>query len=251
MSKCPLPPVDNSLHADDVSIKQLPQDFNFTDVSSLQSRPAECIVNAALNLHRKEAEQQLRSKVVDVDQVSGRNDFGIQIGHLGCFSRNELSNLERICDIVSTKCELAEEKQWIFSTPDSLSQWAKSEIMRHLTDFPLGDVLFTNTGCSVSSKAYSYLALERYIDDSVIDFFLAKYQGECSLTGSVICLPAYATTWINSDDEEFKRECFNEVFESVMPSSLRQILLPVNLSNTHWGLVVINVKERKHFLTME
>ena len=100
---------------------------------------------------------------------------------------------------------------------------------------------------SVDVRAFINLDLERYINDSVIDTAIARLHQKCTFKKSVLCLPPHTTTWLDTGDGDFIHECFQEKLLDVKPEMLCLILLPVNMSDMHWGLMVLDVHSKEAF----
>lgn len=140
-----------------------------------------------------------------------------------------------------------EERQWVLQTPDNLDCQERNEIIQLLYKFPLNHVIAKEGKLSVDVRAFGKLALERYIDDSVIDTAIARMQRELHLQESVLCLPAHTITWLDTGDEHFIRDCFEQLLVNVRPDLLRVILVPVNMNEVHWGLMAVDVSQRKAY----
>lgn len=73
---------------------------------------------------------------------------------------------------------------------------------------PLNHLVAKEGMFSVNVRAFSNLALEQYINNSVIDTAIARMHCQCNLKESALCLPVHKTTWINTGDEDSIHECF-------------------------------------------
>ena len=247
LGKYQLPSIDSSIIPSSVRITMLPSNFDFTDVMSLRTRPPESIVEKASELIRDKVKTQLNKKLIDVECLEKENNSGVLIGNLGVFSRAGIAQLQEFCEIRKIQVHLTDERKWIMDTSDDLPASSKELILTHLNDFNPNHVVNKEGDRSVTVQAMSYLAMERYIDDTVIDFFLSRYQKTSHPSGSVLCLPSHAVTWIETHDEDFIQQCFQEVVKEVDPLILRLIVIPINISNAHWGLIAINIKDNTAF----
>lgn len=98
--------------------------------------------------------------------------------------------------------------------------------------------------CTVFNK----LALEHHIDHTVIDTAISRMQRKCNLNKSLLCLPVHTITGLNSGKRGFIRHCFEKVFQNFKPGLLLSfILVPLNMDNVHWGIMVVDVKNRSIF----
>lgn len=113
--------------------------------------------------------------------------------------------------------------------------------------FPLNYLVAKEGKYSVNVRVFSKLALERYIDDTVIDTTISRLQHKYNLNESVLCLPAHTITWLNTGERSFIRQCFEEMLQNVKPGLLSLVLVPVNMNNVHWGLMVIDIKNKEAY----
>ena len=116
-----------------------------------------------------------------------------------------------------------------------------------LNKCPLNHLVTKEGKCSVDVRAFNNLCLERYIDDSVIDITIAILHSQSPFKESVLCLPPHTITWLNTGDEDFIQECFKEKLFNINPEMLCLVLVPINMSDMQWGLMVINVRSREAF----
>ena len=63
----------------------------------------------------------------------------------------------------------------------------------------------------------------------------------------MLCLQVHTIVWLDSGDEDFIGECFREMLAGVNPDALNLVLLPVNLNDMHWGLVVIDLVTKQAY----
>lgn len=246
MLNCKLPPVDCSITVDQNKLVRLTSSSVCTSVASLKRRPPECVVKAAVTLMRDAIKTtQGAGNVVDID--GEEIPLGLSIGQLGTFSRAGLGQLEWLGEVAAMQYNTQEERQWVLQTPDNLDCQERNEIIQLLYKFPLNHVIAKEGKLSVDVRAFGKLALERYIDDSVIDTAIARMQRELHLQESVLCLPAHTITWLDTGDEHFIRDCFEQLLVNVRPDLLRVILVPVNMNEVHWGLMAVDVSQRKAY----
>ncbi|XP_068705840.1 uncharacterized protein [Montipora foliosa] len=237
----PLPPVDRSITAQQNTLMRVPGDFVFTDVTELKTRPPASVVHAAVNLIRQEKKFSDESgKPIDLDIEDEAT--GIAIGQLGIFSRTGLGHLEWLGEIAEMQLSVKEEEKWLMQSPDDLDNETREKCLHVLKKCPLNYLVASEGKCSVTVRAFSNLCLERYIDDSVIDTTIARLHRQSTCKEGVLCLPAHTMTWLDTGDKKFIHECFKERLVEVNPEKLSLVLVPVNLSGTHWGLLVIDVR---------
>jgi len=116
--------------------------------------------------------------------------------------------------------------------------------MHLLNKFLLNHLVTKEGKYSNDVQAFSKLALEQYIDDTIIDAAIARMQRQYNSNKSVLCLPAHTTTWLGPGDRSFIHQCFRECLQNVEPGSLKLVLVPVNMGYVHSGLMVIDIKSR-------
>ena len=243
---CKLPPVDCSITVQQNRLVRVPDNFVYTNVVGLKERPPACVVKAAVNLLTKEKKcNDKKGKPIDLERED--KDLGVSIGELGIFSRTGLGQLEWLGEVAEMQYNVQDEKKWVMESPDNLDKQSRENIFQLLYKFPLKQLVAKEGKYSVDVRAFSNLALERYIDDSVIDTAIARLHRQCTFKESVLCLPAHTITWLDTGDGDFIHECFQEKLLDVKPEMLRLILLPVNMSDMHWGLMVLDVHSKEVF----
>ena len=241
-----LPPVDCSTTVPQTALLRVPEHFKFTDVSSLKQRPPACVTKAAVSLIQNEKKSAIENgKTIDLEEED--RGIGVSIGTLGIFSRAGLGQLEWLAEVAEMQVNAKEEMNWIMKAPDRLDRETRERIAHVLQKFPLNHLVAREGRCSVNVRAFSNLALERYVDDTVIDTALAKIHRQLNLKDSVLCLPAHTITWLDTGDEDFINDCFREIMAGVNPDALSLVLLPVNLKDMHWGLVVIDLVTKQAY----
>ncbi len=239
---CKLPPVDCSLTVQGVLVS-VPQNYIFTDVATLKNRPPARVVNDAVSLIREVRKEDHDKAFIDLDV----DDVGVSIGQAGVFSRSGLGQLEWLAEVAEMQYNSKEEKTWLMQTPDNLDNETRDKILNLLLKFPLNYLVAKEGKYSVNVRAFTKLALERYIDDTVIDTAIARLQRQFNVNESFLCLPAHTITWLNTGDSDFIRQCFEEILENVKPGVLSMVLIPVNMGEVHWGLMVVDVKNKEAY----
>ena len=241
-----LPPVDCGITVQQNRLVRVSDNFVFTNVARIKKRPPACVVQAAVKLLREEKKSSDEiGKQIDLE--AEERETGIAIGQLGIFSRTGLGHLEWLGEVAKMQHNVKEEKKWMMESPDNLENGTREKILYILNKYPLNHLVAREGKCSVDVRAFSNLCLERYIDDSVIDTMIARLHSQSPFKESVLCLPAHTITWLNTGDEDFIQECFKEKLLNINPEMLRLVLVPVNMSDMHWGLMVIDVGSREAF----
>ena len=243
---CNLPPVDCSVTVQQTMLVRVPVNFIFTDVATLGKRPPKCVVTQAVDLMtQSKRADSASSNTVNLEEDD--NTIGVSIGKLGVFSRAGLGQLEWLVEVAAMRYNVQEEKRWLMETPDNLDDRTRNSIVHLLNKFPLNYLVTKEGKYSVDVRAFSKLALERYIDDTIIDAAIARMQRQYNSKESVLCLPAHTITWLDTGDRSFIHQCFREHLQNVNPGSLKLVLVPVNMDNAHWGLMVIDIKSKNAY----
>ena len=160
---------------------------------------------------------------------------GIAIGQLGIFSRTGLRHLEWLGEVVEMQRSVKEEEKSLMQSPDDLDNETREKCLHVLKKCPLNYLVALEGKCSVTVRAFSNLCLERCIDDSVIETTFARLHRQSTCKEAVLCLPVHTMTWLDTGDNKFIRKCFKERLVEVNPEKRSLVLVPVNLSGTHWG----------------
>lgn len=75
-----------------------------------------------------------------------------------------------------------------------------------------------------------------------------KGSPELCCSVSTGCLQkSHTITWLNTGERSFIRQCFEEMLQNVKPGLLSLVLVPVNMNNVHWGLMVLDVKNKEAY----
>lgn len=93
---CKLPAVDCSVTVQENVLVRVLDNFEYTNVTTLQKRPPACVVNDAVSLIR-----EIRKEVDDKAFIDLEDDVnvGVSIGKLGVFSRAGLGQLEWLAEV--------------------------------------------------------------------------------------------------------------------------------------------------------
>nr|XP_058962552.1 uncharacterized protein LOC131789459 [Pocillopora verrucosa] len=184
MLTCKLPAVDCSVTVQENVLVRVPDNFEYTNVTTLQKRPPACVVNDAVSLIR-----EMRKEVDDkafIDLEDNDVNVGVSIGKLGVFSRAGLGQLEWLAEVAEMQCNSQEEERWLMHSTDKLDDETRHKI-------------------------------------------------------------PHTITWLNTGERSFIRQCFEEVLQNVKPGLLSLVLVPVNMDNVHWGLMVLDVKNKEAY----
>ena len=85
-------------------------------------------------------------------------------------------------------------------TPDNLDDRTRNNIMHLLNKSPLNHLATKEGKYSVDVWAFSKLALERYINNTIIDTAIARMQRQYNSNESVLCLLVHTITWLDTGD---------------------------------------------------
>lgn len=225
---------------------RVPDNFVYTKVTELKERPPACMVEAAVTLMRKEKKRGDKTvKTIDLEAEDKAMD--VSIGQLGIFCRAGLGHLEWLGEIAAMQYNVQEERKWMMQTPDNLDDQTREIIVQLLYKFPLNHLVAKEGNYSVNVWVFSKLALERYVDDTVIDTAIARIHRQYNLKETVLCLPSHTITWLDTGDGDFIRECFRDRILQVKPELLRLVLIPINMDDAHWGLLAVDVQSKEAY----
>ena len=172
------PPVDCITTVLQNRLLRVADDFEYTDVSSLKQRPQACVTKAAVTMIQTEKKAAIE-KGIDLDDED--RGIGVSIGAHGIFSQAGLRHLEWLAEVAEMQLNAKEEVNWIMEAPDSLDRETRESIVQVLQKFPLNHLIAKEGKYAVNVRAFSNLALERYVDDTVIDPALAKIHRQLNL----------------------------------------------------------------------
>ena len=100
---------------------------------------------------------------------------------------------------------------------------------------------------SIDVESFSLLALERYVDNMVIDVTIERFLKESYDAGKrdTLYLPSEFWQWVTCD-HDFLYKKIESLFVLLDGQKLKQILAPVHMTN-HWGLVYVDLEGKTLF----
>jgi len=171
----------------------------------------------------------------------------VEIGQCGVFCINDLAVLKKYSLISRTRRDLASERNWLDSS--GLDDKEKETIGIELWHQSPSSVVLKHGPKAIDVESLSYLALERYIDNMTIDITIACFLEDVYESGikDTIYLPSELWQWTGSDDNTFLHEKLKPLLLKLQGEKLKQILVPVHMTN-HWGLVYVDLQNHSlHF----
>ena len=216
-------------------IKRVFGTYSEKDPLSLNERPPEQVVSGA--------GKAIRMKQNDLKPT------GVQIGNLGTFSSDGIAILRKFCDISSLRASIRSEDRWLMATTDGLSVNEVRSIEQVLWHQRIGETVLKAGQKSIDVGSFSTLVGERYLDNFVIDVAILHYlrDDQNQVGTKVLYLPCETHTWLNTSNDLFIKQKFQEVLGTSRESEFDLILLPLHMDETHWGLIVIDLLGGKLF----
>ena len=101
----------------------------------------------------------------------------------------------------------------------------------------------------IDVTSFADLALERYIDNFVIDISIRKYLEEAWMIGNdnTLYFPCEVYDWLNAADITFKKKRLARVTSLLTNfNTLQQLIVPVHMPN-HWGLMYIDLSSKEMY----
>ena len=136
---------------------------------------------------------------------------------------------------------MQEEEKWL---SQNATESERNTILQILREFRPQQTLIKAGITDINEESFSTLCCERYTNNFLIDGYLyhiVKENGGNSINSKVISLPSQCLIWVKQNSTFLQRK----LQEYLHPMDLKVIeifLLPVNIDNWHWGLLVIDVK---------
>lgn len=205
-----------------------------SDPLSMKERPAEGLVT--------EAEKAFRN-----DPHSQQRPTGVVIGNLGTFSRDGVSVLRKFCEISSLKLSILSEERWLTENHDGLSVNEISCIKEVLWNRRTSESILRAGRKSLDVSSFSTLVGERYLDNFVIDVTIWCYLQDCQkrVNSETLYLPSEIHTWLETSSHQFIERKLEEVMANAREEELELILCPLHMLESHWGLIVIDLLNRR------
>jgi hypothetical protein len=204
--------------------------FTPTDPTEIHERPWSSVLTTAENL--------LKSK-----NPTSKKRTGVKIGLFGSFSSNGLAVLRKYCVIASLRQDIVAESKWL-DRIDNLSDSDKAGIGKALWHKSPTTVIFKHGAKAIDVESFSYLALERYIDNMTIDICIEQFLKLAYESGKkdTLYLPSEVWQWLTCDND-FLYQKIESLHMKLEDQKLKQGLAPVHMTN-HWGLVYVEVESK-------
>lgn len=224
----PIPPV-GCINAHQISFIKCYGPFIETDPLSIAARPPETDI--------KRAGKEMRDD---------KKVLAVIIGNFGCFSKDGIHLLLKMCEVRRVELEIRGEQLWL-NKNDGLSDVEKKCIQEVLWDCNRDQTLLKAGSKSIDLQSFVTLAEERYLDNFIIDTVICKVIELERLNGNetTLYLPSEMFSWLESSDNNFVCEKFSGVIGSANLTNCEIVLLPVHMNGSHWGLFVVDVTNQR------
>lgn len=180
--------------------------------------------------------------MIKKDKKKSKQAIGVQIGVLGSFDESGLSILKKYSTISRTKDDVVAEIQWLDGI-DCISDINKAKIGTELWQNKPTAIVLKRGPKAIDVESFSYLALERYIDNMAIDLCICEFLEQSYNHGrkDTVYLPSEVWDWLSSGDEQFISNNIKSALSKLEGNKLKQVLAPVHMPN-HLGLVYVDVE---------
>ena len=87
------------------------------------------------------------------------------------------------------------------------------------------------------------LCSERYLNDEIVDAAMYKFWDTSKEKDQTMCLTTYTCSYLSKSGsgDNISKKNLLRLMQSCMPLNIKQILIPVHVSNCHWGLARIQI----------
>ena len=217
ISKLNFPKVASNLTNDSIFVVQ--GNFTPTDPFHLQEIHAEGLICTA------------RKRLLSASAV--------QIGTMGPFTEKEINSLETVTAMSKIKKHVLQEDSWLKHPTEGIQPEETKKIQHILHTRRQQETILKANNISLDTESLSTVALERYLDNFIIDVCLQKYSANYQ---NSICLPCHAWQWVEQDNQFLEDKTRNWVRH--ISEHIRFVFLPVNFNNSHWGLIACDLAQQ-------
>ena len=210
---------------------------------SLHKCPCERITLKAAN--------KLRDEINHKGTPNSAGKKQVQIVTVGIFDQDGVMVLKNYCYAATCRKEIDSEKQWFSNTLNKYQMLTRNEIS-HLQNIIWNNHVDHNV-CKVENmevKVSHLLSLccERYLNDQIIDAVIKTFWLKSSdqVRKKTICLTTFTCIWaslsLTQGDPSSTRHLQQHLeytAKGTTADDLRQVLVPVHINNSHWGITRI------------
>ena len=198
-------------------------------------RPSEAIVQHATKLLQ---DSSVKSDCVDSE--AEEEEFLVNLGRIGCFTKKGVQVFQTMCRLSSEARRVSEETKWLSQTP---SVPGVSLIKELLFNRRPHDEVTRHRDFILDVSDFSTLACERYVNGFAIDVVSFKFLERTKHEG-IIYLPSFSQLWAKQGVEYFKHKVGSFLSQRQVAGALI-ILTPVHFKRPpHWGLLCFDVYTR-------
>lgn len=205
------------------------------------ARPSRTIINKCRSL----LQRIVHGDVLDDDDDD--DELGVQVGGLGIFNTNSLGIWEKAANASDICVNVKEEMKWLGESKHILSPSEISSIETLIFDSMPSAELLSFGEIIIDTTDVTTLVGERYLIGFLIDITCLKYKQECKSTGNILYLPTFCQQWSMSNDKEFLKSKISQYATRCELQDMKWILIPLHLSESHWGLLAIDIKAKEVF----
>ena len=219
-------------------------------ILSLQLCPCESAIKSAVKKLHQETDKRNKNKTVNADDSNQDQNFVVKFGALGCFDAENLLIFENYHFASLSKSKIEAEDKWFTTLSSNYSSNASVTIVNIQR---VKKVLWENnhdfnvTKLDDMDIKVSYLmslCSERYLNDQIVDALIYVYWKASVLKDETLCLTSYACAMLqNSMLGDMKdKNSLEKLLKGRLPSpDIKQVLIPVHVSNCHWALAPIHL----------
>ena len=219
-------------------------------ILSLQLCPCESAIKSAVKKLHQETGKRNKYKTVNADDSNQDQNFVVKFGALGCFDAEHLLIFENYHFASLSKSKIEAEDKWFTTLSSNYSSNASvtiANIQRVKKVLWENNHDFNVTKLDDMDIKVSYLmsiCSERYLNDQIVDALIYVYWKASVLKDETLCLTSYACAMLqNSMLGDLKdKNSLEKLLKGRLPSpDIKQVLIPVHVSNCHWALARIHL----------
>ena len=218
-----------------------------TNVYEIRQRPSDATVLKALSTAAAVGEDYKKKIHVELGY---EETHCVQIKGHGTFDIKALRTMLEFSKINKIREDLQKEQAW-FSEMRKSTNRDKTEtdaIKNLIMHCPAKHPLLTYQEIEIYPHNICTLVGERSVDSEIINYFFTKFNQTGN--GITLSLPSTTVPWlVISADEESHQTSIISLRKILMTrckylSSLQQILIPLHMKSSHWGLVRVNLQAK-------
>ena len=188
---CKLAAIDCSVTIQENVLLRVPDNFEYTTITTLQKCPPAFVANHAVSLIREMRKDVDDKAFIDLEV----NDFnvGVSICKLGVFSKAGLEQLEWLAGVAKMQENLQEEERWLMQTTNDLDNLTRLKISHLLYKVPLNHLVAKEGKYSLHVRRSANLPWNITLT-TLIAAAVSRMQRKCHLNESLLCLLVHTIT---------------------------------------------------------